>query len=55
MPDEPKAPLVIFIPGCDMTKEIYPDPRIMQAHYRGMHMLVIDGPGQGTPTYEILN
>ena len=20
----------------------------MQAHYRGMHMLVIDGPGQGT-------
>ena len=48
MPDEPKAPLVIFIPGCDMTKEIYPDPRIMQAHYRGMHMLVIDGPGQGT-------
>ena len=48
MPGEPKAPLVIFIPGCDMTKEIYPDPRIMQAHYRGMHMLVIDGPGQGT-------
>ena len=48
MPGEPKAPLVIFIPGCDMTKEIYPDPRIMQAHYRGMHLLVIDGPGQGT-------
>ena len=47
MPGEPKAPLVIFIPGCDMTKEIYPDPRIMQAHYRGMHLLVIDGPGQG--------
>ena len=48
MPGEANAPLVIFIPGCDMTKEIYPDPRIMQAHYRGMHMLVIDGPGQGT-------
>ena len=48
IPGEQKAPLVIFIPGCDMTKEIYPDPRIMQAHYRGMHMLVIDGPGQGT-------
>ncbi len=47
VPGKPNAPLVIFIPGCDMTKEIYPDPRIMQAHYRGMHMLVIDGPGQG--------
>ncbi len=47
IPGEPNAPLVIFIPGCDMTKEIYPDPRIMQAHYRGMHLLVIDGPGQG--------
>jgi pimeloyl-ACP methyl ester carboxylesterase len=48
LPGKPKAPTVIFIPGCDMTKEMYPDPRIMQAHYRGMHMLVIDGPGQGT-------
>ncbi len=47
LPGEPNAPLVIFIPGCDMTKEIYPDPRIIQAHYRGMHLLVIDGPGQG--------
>ena len=48
IPGEPNAPLIIFIPGCDMTKEIYPDPRIIQAHYRGMHLLVIDGPGQGT-------
>lgn len=47
LPGKPNAPLVIFIPGCDMTKEIYPDPRIIQAHYRGMHLLVIDGPGQG--------
>jgi alpha-beta hydrolase superfamily lysophospholipase len=47
LPGKPNAPLVIFIPGCDMTKENYPDPRIMQAHLRGMHMLVIDGPGQG--------
>ena len=47
LPGKPNAPLVIFIPGCDMTKENYPDPRIMQAHYRGMHLLVIDGPGQG--------
>jgi pimeloyl-ACP methyl ester carboxylesterase len=48
LPGRPQAPVVIFIPGCDMTKEIYPDPRVIQAHYRGMHMLVMDGPGQGT-------
>lgn len=47
LPGAPKAPCVIFIPGCDMTKEMYPDPRVVQAHFRGMHMLVIDGPGQG--------
>ena len=48
LPGRPTAPVVIFIPGCDMTKEIYPDPRVLQAHYRGMHMAVMDGPGQGT-------
>lgn len=48
MPGSPKAPALIYIPGCDMTKEIYPDPRINHAHHRGMHMLVMDGPGQGT-------
>lgn len=48
MPGSPKAPALIYIPGCDMTKEIYPDPRVNHAHHRGMHMLVIDGPGQGT-------
>ena len=48
LPGRPKAPTVIFIPGCDMTKEMYPDPLVVQAHQRGMHMLVMDGPGQGT-------
>ena len=48
MPGKPKAPALIYIPGCDMTKEIYPDPRVNHAHHRGMHMLVMDGPGQGT-------
>ena len=48
MPGSPKAPTLIYIPGCDMTKEIYPDPRVNHAHHRGMHMLVMDGPGQGT-------
>lgn len=48
LPGKPKAPCVIFIPGCDMTKEMYPDPYVMQAHQRGMHLIVMDGPGQGT-------
>lgn len=41
------APCVIMIPGCDMTKEMYPHPSWNQAHRRGMHILVLDGPGQG--------
>lgn len=48
MPGKQKAPTVIYIPGCDMTKEVYPDPRVNPAHLRGMHMLCMDGPGQGT-------
>lgn len=47
LPGRPKAPVVIWIPGCDMTKEMYPDPRVVHAHHRGMHLLVMDGPGQG--------
>ena len=47
VPGKPKAPTVIFIPGCDMTKEMYPDPQINHAIDRGMHILVMDGPGQG--------
>ena len=41
------APCVFFIPGCDMTKEMYPNPRLNHAHQRGMHLFVFDGPGQG--------
>ncbi|HXJ83689.1 MAG TPA: alpha/beta hydrolase [Candidatus Methylomirabilis sp.] len=48
LPGQPTAPCAIFIPGCDMTKEMYPDPRVVHAHQRGMHLLVMDGPGQGT-------
>ena len=48
LPDRRKAPCVIAIPGCDVTKEFYPDPIAVHAHQRGMHMIVIDGPGQGT-------
>ena len=48
LPGRPKAPVVIFIPGCDMTKEVYPDPQLNHALNRGVHLLAIDGPGQGT-------
>ncbi len=48
IPGKPKAPCVIAIPGCDVTKEFYPDPLAVHAHQRGMHMIVMDGPGQGT-------
>lgn len=46
-PVEEPAPCVFFIPGCDMTKEMYPHPLYNQALQRGMHMFVFDGPGQG--------
>ena len=29
-----------------MTKEMWPDPKVVEAHARGMHLLVIDGPGK---------
>ena len=48
LPGKPTAPVVILIPGCDMTKEMYPDPLVNHALLRGMHLLVMDGPGQGT-------
>jgi len=41
------APCVITIPGCDMTKEMYPHPLNNHAAQRGLHLLVLDGPGQG--------
>ncbi len=47
LPGKPKASVAIVIPGCDMTKEIHPDPQVNHAINRGIHMLVMDGPGQG--------
>ena len=46
-PVEGPAPLVFFIPGCDMTKEFIPHPLYNWANQRGMHLFVFDGPGQG--------
>ncbi|HEY4279442.1 MAG TPA: alpha/beta hydrolase, partial [Conexibacter sp.] len=42
-----KKPLVFFVPGCDMTKEMAPHPRWNHAGQRDMHYFVFDGPGQG--------
>ena len=46
-PLEGAAPCVVFLPGCDMTKEMVPHPRYNYAAQRGMHLFVFDGPGQG--------
>jgi pimeloyl-ACP methyl ester carboxylesterase len=46
-PVEGPAPLVFFIPGIDMTKEMTPEPFNNWALQRGMHLFVFDGPGQG--------
>ena len=41
------APLVIFCPGMDMSKEAMPHPIDNVFAARGLHVLAIDGPGQG--------
>lgn len=46
-PGDGPHPLIFFVPGCDMTKEMAPHPRWNHAGQRGMHMFVFDGPGQG--------
>lgn len=47
LPGGKQAPTVLFLPGMDMVKERFPDPRTNPAIRRGMNLLVIDGPGQG--------
>lgn len=44
--DEPRG-CVFFVPGCDMTKEMYPNPQLNHALARGLHLFSFDGPGQG--------
>jgi pimeloyl-ACP methyl ester carboxylesterase len=46
-PTSEPAPLIFFIPGCDMTKEMVPHPLYNFATQRGMHLFAFDGPGQG--------
>jgi dienelactone hydrolase len=46
-PGSEPAPCVFFMPGCDMTKEMYPHPHYNHALQRGLHLFSFDGPGQG--------
>jgi dipeptidyl aminopeptidase/acylaminoacyl peptidase len=46
-PDAAPRPTVVFIPGMDNTKENWPNPLSNEFVERGMHVLAIDGPGQG--------
>lgn len=47
LPDRRKAPCIIYLPGMDQTKEAFPLARSNPAINRGMHVISLDGPGQG--------
>ncbi len=47
LPGRPKAPVCLYVPGMDQIKEATFDPNDNPFIKRGMHMLAIDGPGQG--------
>ncbi len=47
LPGKPKAPCVIYVPGMDQTKEAFIKAHNNIAIPRGMHVLCMDGPGQG--------
>jgi pimeloyl-ACP methyl ester carboxylesterase len=42
------APLIFYLPGCDVTCETWPDPGANTAHARGFHVFSFDGPGLGS-------
>jgi dipeptidyl aminopeptidase/acylaminoacyl peptidase len=48
LPDRRRAPCVVYVPGMDQTKESFPRAHRNLALERGMHVLSIDGPGQGS-------
>jgi dipeptidyl aminopeptidase/acylaminoacyl peptidase len=48
LPDRRKAPIVIYVPGMDQTKEVFPKAHHNIAQSRGFHVLAMDGPGQGS-------
>ena len=47
LPGRPNAPCVIYVPGMDQTKEAFPKVTGNPFIARGMHILSMDGPGQG--------
>ena len=47
LPDRRRAPTILLVPGMDMTKESLPNPLDNLFLDRDVHVLVIDGPGQG--------
>ena len=47
LPDRRKAPCIIYVPGMDQTKEAFPKVINNPAIARGVHILSMDGPGQG--------
>jgi dipeptidyl aminopeptidase/acylaminoacyl peptidase len=47
LPEGRRGPAVVFMPGMDQTKENYPNPLGNEFEERGMHVLALDGPGQG--------
>ena len=47
LPDRRKAPCVIYVPGMDQTKEYFPKAMNSLGINRGMHVISMDGPGQG--------
>lgn len=47
LPDRRKAPCVIYVPGMDQTKEVFPKASHNIALSRGFNVLAMDGPGQG--------
>ena len=48
LPDRRRAPVVIYVPGMDQTKEVFPKAYHNIALARGFHVLAMDGPGQGS-------
>lgn len=47
VPGSQSRPALVYCPGMDQTKESYPRPHDNHFLKRGMHVLSIDGPGQG--------
>jgi len=48
LPDRRKAPVVIYVPGMDQTKEVFPKAYHNIGLARGFHVIAMDGPGQGS-------